>query len=99
MLHCFRISDIDECSNTPCKNGGVCTNLINDYSCKCTARFGGKNCSNGMLIINKIYLDRVEYNSARNNRGSDSKSIEQHEADLKLRPRFLPELYDTRSNY
>lgn len=48
VLLCFRISDIDECSATPCKNGGVCTNLINDYSCTCTARFEGKNCSNGM---------------------------------------------------
>ena len=47
VLHCFRISDVDECSATPCKNDGVCTNLVNDYSCKCTARFEGKDCSNG----------------------------------------------------
>lgn len=47
VFNCFYISDIDECSATPCKNGGQCTNLINDYSCKCTGSFEGKNCSSG----------------------------------------------------
>ena len=33
-----------ECQNTPCKNGGTCTEDSNGYSCQCTTGYGGPNC-------------------------------------------------------
>ena len=41
-------TDINECADNPCQNGGVCSNLLADYSCKCTDGFSGKNCEKGM---------------------------------------------------
>ena len=38
------ILDIDECASRPCQNGGVCTDKVNDFSCRCTAGFTGKRC-------------------------------------------------------
>ncbi|WAR18618.1 FBP1-like protein [Mya arenaria] len=37
--------DIDDCSNSPCKNGGSCTDALNDFSCSCVAGFTDKTCS------------------------------------------------------
>jgi hypothetical protein len=35
---------LDECSTNPCRNGGVCTDLINDYRCTCPIGFAGQKC-------------------------------------------------------
>lgn len=43
------ILDIDECAVHPCQNNGTCTDLINDYKCRCTDGFNGTNCSNNKL--------------------------------------------------
>ncbi|KAI8429386.1 hypothetical protein MSG28_000030 [Choristoneura fumiferana] len=37
--------DIDECLSSPCKNGGTCQNLENNYECACKEGFDGKDCS------------------------------------------------------
>lgn len=44
-------SDIDECSVSPCKNRGQCTDKVNDYSCKCSEGFEGKDCSTGKFHL------------------------------------------------
>lgn len=36
--------DINECLSSPCRNGGVCQNLMGDYACKCAAEWTGKDC-------------------------------------------------------
>lgn len=36
--------ETNECDSNPCKNGGSCSDLINDYSCTCPQGFYGKNC-------------------------------------------------------
>jgi len=41
-LHIF--SDIDECKNSPCKNGATCQDGNNTYTCQCADGFEGKNC-------------------------------------------------------
>ena len=37
-------SDINECEAEPCKNGGICTDLVANYSCECPGEFMGRNC-------------------------------------------------------
>jgi len=44
MLH---VLDIDNCTPPPCLNGGVCSDLVNDYFCACVAGYEGKQCSIG----------------------------------------------------
>ena len=41
----FFTQDINDCNPDPCQNGGTCTDGMNDYSCKCTPGFEGKNCT------------------------------------------------------
>ena len=48
--------DIDDCAERPCQNGGVCTDRVNDFSCKCAAGFTGKRCEISKLTIGG-YLD------------------------------------------
>ena len=44
MYPCL-LSDIDDCADQPCQNGGNCTDAVNDYTCNCAAGYSGKNCS------------------------------------------------------
>ena len=51
-------SDIDECSSTPCHNGGICSNQINGYTCLCSVDFTGVHCETGNYkATNKIVLE------------------------------------------
>ena len=52
-LFLFIFSDVNECQNNPCQNGGKCTNVNGDYSCSCVSGFEGKNCEKG---IDKNYI-------------------------------------------
>ncbi|XP_031433856.1 EGF-like repeat and discoidin I-like domain-containing protein 3 isoform X4 [Clupea harengus] len=38
------MNDINECAKNPCKNGGICTDLDANYTCKCPGEFMGRNC-------------------------------------------------------
>ena len=37
-------ADIDECRSIPCRNGGVCRNEVDKYTCSCSQGFTGTNC-------------------------------------------------------
>ena len=39
-VNVYEISGVTD----PCLNGGVCTDLVNDYSCACINQFSGKDC-------------------------------------------------------
>lgn len=41
------ISEINECLSFPCKNGGSCKDLINNYTCACVPGYTGYNCQLG----------------------------------------------------
>ena len=41
------LSDVDDCADQPCQNGGNCTDAVNDFTCNCAAGYSGKNCSVG----------------------------------------------------
>jgi len=51
-------SDIDDCAEQPCQNGGNCTDEVNDFHCDCVAGYTGKNCSIGEE--NHIYCCLLE---------------------------------------
>ena len=65
-MKCFLITlgntcdtNINDCSPDPCKNGGTCTDLVNDFSCACASGFAGKDIKLGNNIsrnANHIYL-------------------------------------------
>ena len=36
--------DFDECVNSPCQNGGICTNTLGSFTCSCPSNFTGRLC-------------------------------------------------------
>ena len=44
-------SDIDECSSSPCQNGGTCNNEVNKYTCSCVMGFDGIQCGKSELLF------------------------------------------------
>ena len=38
--------DVNECaqSPSPCRNGGVCRNVVGSYRCQCPREYAGQNC-------------------------------------------------------
>lgn len=41
---CKSSSDVNECRHNPCKNGGRCVDLVNDFYCECADKWKGKTC-------------------------------------------------------
>ena len=50
------VVDINECEPLPCKNGGVCVDGVNAYSCKCPGGFIGTDCE-----TSKLYMGYSEF--------------------------------------
>ena len=46
-------SDHNDCAPNPCLNGGVCTDLVNDFKCKCRVGYTGKNCNNSKYLMSQ----------------------------------------------
>ena len=43
----FSVSALDECSSSPCMNGGVCVDHMNGFTCDCTnSGMTGAQCEN-----------------------------------------------------
>ena len=47
-LHYF--SDVDDCVNHACTNGGSCVDGVNSYSCSCVNGYSGDRCEKGDRI-------------------------------------------------
>ena len=58
MKNTEMFADVDECSSSPCQNGGTCIDAVNSYTCDCVDGFEGSNCA-----ASKIYLDILHYTS------------------------------------
>ena len=57
VLLFFFLTDIDDCELIPCKNGGLCRDGVDSYTCECNPGFEGEVCQTselGSLLI-KIY--------------------------------------------
>ena len=50
------ISDIDDCMENPCNNGGTCKDGVASYSCICPNGFTGQDCETSMLHILLTYF-------------------------------------------
>ncbi|KAK7092751.1 hypothetical protein V1264_008448 [Littorina saxatilis] len=37
-------SEVDECTHSPCQNGGACVDKVKAYTCDCPSGFTGSNC-------------------------------------------------------
>ena len=55
----FFALDINECSSSPCQNGGTCNDLLNSYTCSCASGYGGAQCEKGMRSFEKLICDQL----------------------------------------
>ena len=49
MTCSYTVADTDACLASPCKNGGICKDLVNSYECECRVGYSGPNCEIGTL--------------------------------------------------
>lgn len=60
-----RPSDVNECKRNPCKNGGRCVDLVNDFYCECANNWKGKTCHSRelcWLCVNWcVYIQRLPW--------------------------------------
>ncbi|CAG2201468.1 NOTCH2 [Mytilus edulis] len=54
-----QILDINECASNPCRNGGLCLDLINNHRCHCQEGYTGFNCQTN--------IDECSSNPCRHN--------------------------------
>ena len=50
VLICCLLTDINDCINHTCSNGGSCIDGVNNYSCNCLEGFTGHHCDIGRLL-------------------------------------------------
>ena len=44
FVYLLRLSDVDDCVNRSCENGGSCVDRVNNHICVCPAGFTGDHC-------------------------------------------------------
>jgi len=59
-FHVF-FQDINDCESAPCANGGLCTDMVNDYTCACIAGYTGKACNASEYIVFIFNIKEVFY--------------------------------------
>ena len=51
--------NIDECASQPCKNGGVCKDTLNGFTCHCLEIYSGELCEAGECHVIRKYVGRI----------------------------------------
>ena len=47
--------DINECSSSPCRNGGMCVDQVNGYVCNCQPGYQGVHCQTSKLSFQILF--------------------------------------------
>ena len=70
ILLSFLLSDIDDCVDQPCLNGGTCVDGVNDYTCMCVDGYTGENCGVGkdILVSQTLLVQSTKYSSLKQRR-------------------------------
>lgn len=42
IIYCVFLTDLNECSPNPCRNGGICLDGDGDFTCECPSGWTGK---------------------------------------------------------
>ena len=45
------VSDVDNCQNVTCDNGGSCVDGVNEFRCMCIVGFSGEHCETGLCQL------------------------------------------------
>lgn len=57
-------SEIDNCENITCMNGGSCLDGIESFTCVCADGWEGNFCEQGMLaFVNSMFIVKASYRS------------------------------------
>ena len=48
-------SDIDDCLENPCQNGGQCEDKVNHYVCSCQPGWTGNNCQTSEWSFEQLF--------------------------------------------
>ena len=49
------VVEINECANSPCRNGATCTDAVNSYTCRCVAGYTGTHCEIGECLSIRMF--------------------------------------------
>ena len=50
MYGTYLFSDINECEDTPCMNGGDCSDVVGRFECDCVEGYEGTTCETGKMV-------------------------------------------------
>ena len=65
VIHCTSMffTDINDCVNHTCLNGGSCVDGVNNYTCRCVAGFKGDRCETSKISGNSLIYEKKKKNS------------------------------------
>ena len=49
VIYFYSYTEIDECSSSPCLNGGTCNDGVNNFTCSCPSPYFGHRCQGDMI--------------------------------------------------